>query len=60
MATIGYDAVEIDTQLMQARRSRDVFADLSGVAKGHGTDRVGAYLDRTGDFKTTSSILVVN
>ena len=48
MATIGYDAVEIDTQLMQARRSRDVFADLSGVAKGHGTDRVGAYLDQQG------------
>ncbi|MGS2745249.1 FAD:protein FMN transferase [Halomonas sp. LS-001] len=48
MATIGYDAVEVDTQRMQAQRVRDVFADLSGVAKGHGTDRVGAYLDQQG------------
>ncbi|MGM0832561.1 MAG: FAD:protein FMN transferase [Pseudomonadota bacterium] len=48
MATIGYEAVDVDTQLMQARRTRDVFADLSGVAKGHGTDRVGAYLDQQG------------
>lgn len=46
MATIGFDAVEVDTQRMQARRLRDVFADLSGVAKGHATDRVAAYLDQ--------------
>ncbi|WP_404376350.1 FAD:protein FMN transferase [Vreelandella aquamarina] len=48
MATIGFDAVEVDTQRMQARRLRDVFVDLSGVAKGHGTDRVAAYLDQQG------------
>ena len=48
LAKVGYDAVEIDTQHMQARRNRDVFVDLSGVAKGHGTDRVAAYLDRQG------------
>jgi len=48
MATIGFDAVEVDTQRMQARRLRDVFADLSGVAKGHATDRVAAYLDQQG------------
>lgn len=48
LATIGYDAVEVDVERMQARRTRDVFADLSGVAKGHGTDRVAAYLDQQG------------
>lgn len=48
LATIGYAAVEVDTQRMQAQRVRDVFADLSGVAKGHGTDRVSAYLDQQG------------
>lgn len=48
LAKVGYDAVEIDTQHMQARRNRDVFVDLSGVAKGHGTDRVAAYLDQQG------------
>ncbi|MGP9765176.1 FAD:protein FMN transferase [Halomonas sp. AOP13-D3-9] len=48
LAQIGFDAVEVDTQNMQARRTRDVFVDLSGVAKGHGTDRVAAYLNQQG------------
>lgn len=48
LATVGYDAIDVDTQAMQARRTRDVFADLSGVAKGHATDRVAAYLDQQG------------
>lgn len=48
LAQVGFDALEIDTQNMQARRIRDVFVDLSGVAKGHGTDRVAAYLDQQG------------
>ncbi|XKH60171.1 FAD:protein FMN transferase [Halomonas sediminis] len=42
---VGYDALEVDTQNMQARRTRDVFIDLSAVAKGHGTDRGSSYLD---------------
>ena len=46
LAQVGFDAIEIDTQNMQARRTRDVFVDLSGVAKGHATDRVAAYLDQ--------------
>tara|TARA_R110002020_G_scaffold308773_2_gene524389 strand:+ start:167 stop:1336 length:1170 start_codon:yes stop_codon:yes gene_type:complete len=48
LTQVGYDALEVDSQNMQARRSRDVFVDLSGVAKGHGTDRVAAYLDQQG------------
>jgi FAD:protein FMN transferase len=48
LAAVGFDAVEVDTQQMQARRTRDVFVDLSAVAKGHGTDRVAAYLDQQG------------
>ena len=48
LAQVGIDALEIDTQNMQARRIRDVFVDLSGVAKGHGTDRVAAYLEQQG------------
>lgn len=48
LAQVGFDAVEVDTQSMQARRERDVFVDLSGVAKGHATDRVAAYLDQQG------------
>ncbi|MGP9631962.1 FAD:protein FMN transferase [Halomonas sp. AOP43-A1-21] len=48
LAQVGFDAVQVDTQSMQARRERDVYIDLSGVAKGHGTDRVAAYLDQQG------------
>ncbi|MFB9868492.1 FAD:protein FMN transferase [Vreelandella sulfidaeris] len=48
LAQVGFDAVEVDTQQMQARRTRDVFVDLSGVAKGHGTDRVAEYLEQQG------------
>ncbi len=48
LAQVGFDAVEVDTQQMQARRNRDVFVDLSGVAKGHATDRVAAYLEQQG------------
>lgn len=45
---IGSDAVELDLAAMQARRVRDVFVDLGGVAKGHAVDRVAAFLDREG------------
>jgi len=48
LTQVGFDAVEVDTQNMQARRTRDVFVDLSGVAKGHATDRVAAYLNQQG------------
>lgn len=48
LAQVGFDAVEVDTQNMQARRTRDVFVDLSAVAKGHATDQVAAYLDQQG------------
>jgi thiamine biosynthesis lipoprotein len=45
---VGFDALKVDTQSMQAQRTRDVFVDLSAVAKGHATDRVAAYLDQQG------------
>lgn len=48
LAEIGPDSVELDVEGLQARRLRDVFVDLGGVAKGHGTDRVAAYLNRQG------------
>ncbi|GEN28505.1 FAD:protein FMN transferase [Halovibrio variabilis] len=48
LAQVGTDALEVDTQNMQARRTRDVFVDLSGIAKGHATDRVADYLDQQG------------
>ncbi|MCE8004841.1 FAD:protein FMN transferase [Billgrantia ethanolica] len=48
LAEVGPDSIELDENAMQARRLRDVFVDLGGVAKGHATDRVAAYLDGEG------------
>ncbi|MFY0991605.1 FAD:protein FMN transferase [Halomonas sp. C05BenzN] len=48
LAEIGPDSIEVDVEGLQARRLRDVFVDLGGVAKGHATDRVAAYLNREG------------
>lgn len=48
LAEVGPDSIEVDESGLQARRLRDIFVDLGGVAKGHGTDRVGAYLDGQG------------
>lgn len=46
LAEIGPDSLELDVESRQARRTRDVFIDLSAVAKGHATDRVADYLER--------------
>lgn len=48
LAEVGPDNIEIDENAMQARRLRDVFINLGGVAKGHATDRVAAYLEAEG------------
>jgi thiamine biosynthesis lipoprotein len=46
LAEIGPDSLALDIESRQARRTRDVFVDLSAVAKGHATDRVADYLAR--------------
>ncbi|HSP56935.1 MAG TPA: FAD:protein FMN transferase [Halomonas sp.] len=46
LAEIGPDSLEMEVESRQARRVRDVFIDLSAVAKGHATDRVANYLER--------------
>ncbi|MCE8017297.1 FAD:protein FMN transferase [Halomonas sp. MCCC 1A17488] len=48
LAEVGPDSIEVDENALQARRLRDVFVNLGGVAKGHATDRVAAYLDAEG------------
>lgn len=48
LAEIGPDSIEVDRDNQRARRLRDVFVDLGGVAKGYATDRVAAYLDGEG------------
>ncbi|WP_163557911.1 FAD:protein FMN transferase [Halomonas sp. NO4] len=44
LAEIGPDSLEVDAERQRARRTRDVFVDLSAVAKGYATDRVADYL----------------
>ncbi|XKE45518.1 FAD:protein FMN transferase [Halomonas organivorans] len=46
LAEVGMETLEVDER--RARRLRDVFVDLSGVAKGHATDRVASYLAQQG------------
>ncbi|MBW5800306.1 FAD:protein FMN transferase [Halomonas elongata] len=44
LAEVGMDTLELDVETNRARRLKDVFVDLSGVAKGYATDQVAAYL----------------
>lgn len=48
LATVGMDAIELDPDNLRVRRHRDVYVDLSAIAKGFATDEVAAYLDRQG------------
>ncbi|WP_441316752.1 FAD:protein FMN transferase [Halomonas sp. hl-4] len=48
LGRVGFDAIDLDPQALEARRTRDVFVDLSAIAKGYATDRVAAYLDQQG------------
>ncbi|ATJ84752.1 FAD:protein FMN transferase [Halomonas beimenensis] len=48
LAEVGMETLELEVDERRARRLRDVFVDLSGVAKGHATDRVAAYLAQQG------------
>ncbi|MDT8893341.1 FAD:protein FMN transferase [Halomonas sp. I1] len=44
LAEVGMETLELEVDDNRARRLKDVFVDLSGVAKGYATDRVAAYL----------------
>ncbi|WP_136247236.1 FAD:protein FMN transferase [Halomonas borealis] len=48
LAEVGMETLELDAPQRRARRLKDVFVDLSGVAKGYATDRVAAYLAEQG------------
>ena len=45
---VGLDALEFDADANQAQRIRDVFVDLSAVAKGYAADQVADYLNQQG------------
>ncbi|WP_151671174.1 FAD:protein FMN transferase [Nitrincola schmidtii] len=48
LALAGHQGLELNIEENQARRTKDFFIDLSGVAKGYGVDEVGRYLQSQG------------
>lgn len=48
LAEVGFDAVELDAEAQTVTRQRDVFVDLSGIAKGYGADAVSQLLHELG------------
>jgi len=47
-ARVGYDALETRMEPPSLRKSRDLYVDLSAIAKGHGVDRVAGRLMAAG------------
>lgn len=48
LANIGWRYLEIDAAGFQVRKRRDIYVDLSGIAKGYAADRLAALLDEAG------------
>ena len=48
MNTIGYRYLEIDAARSEIRKTREIYVDLSGIAKGYAADQVGGYFDALG------------
>ncbi|TVP90554.1 MAG: FAD:protein FMN transferase [Pseudomonadaceae bacterium] len=44
LAEVGYRYLELDSEGQRVRRQRDVFVDLSAIAKGYAVDRVSQWL----------------
>ncbi|MCL5041679.1 MAG: FAD:protein FMN transferase [Gammaproteobacteria bacterium] len=44
LTEVGYQYLEWDSEGMRARRQRDIFVDLSAIAKGYAVDRVSLWL----------------
>ncbi|WP_252176132.1 FAD:protein FMN transferase [Endozoicomonas sp. 4G] len=47
-AKVGYQAIVADTRNDLLTRTKDVFVDLSSIAKGYGVDKVAALLESEG------------
>ena len=48
LETVGYRLLEIDTSRYEIRKTRDVYVDLSAIAKGYAVDRLADYFDEAG------------
>lgn len=45
---VGYRYIHIDPDLSEITKQRDVYIDLSGIAKGYAVDQLAAYFDEMG------------
>lgn len=48
LAEVGYRHVNLDSEQQRVRRQRDLFIDLSAIAKGYAVDQVSAWLLQQG------------
>lgn len=48
LQNVGYQFLEIDAAQSEIRKSRALYVDLSGIAKGYAVDQVAAYFDELG------------
>lgn len=48
LESVGYQFLEIDVSLSQIRKTRDIFVDLSAIAKGYAVDQLANYFDNAG------------
>lgn len=48
LENVGYEFLQIDTAASEIRKTRAIYVDLSGIAKGYAVDQVAAYFDELG------------
>jgi thiamine biosynthesis lipoprotein len=46
--SVGYQYLQIDQLRSEIRKTRDIYVDLSGIAKGYAIDQLAAYFDEQG------------
>lgn len=48
LQNVGYQYLQIDRARSEIRKTRDIYVDLSGIAKGYAVDQLAVLLDRLG------------
>ena len=47
-ARVGFQFLQISPSSQEIRKTRDIYVDLSGIAKGYAVDQLAQYLDQVG------------
>ena len=48
LARVGFQFLKVSPSSQEIRKTRDIYIDLSGIAKGYAVDRLAEYLDQAG------------